>query len=206
MSDSFYKLGGIYKITHIGSGRMYLGSTVLFYKRWGHHRMELRQGVHLNKRLQNFWNKYGEEAFKFDIVETIENPTKEILEQREQYWIDFYQSSNRNIGFNLRKIAQNNLGFKMSAETKQKMRLAKLGKKQSPEHIANAAASHRGLKRTAEQAKRCARTWTDGQRQQRSEQQKQIFKRDGISEATRKKCRDAALRQWQAKKQIQQAR
>ena len=174
--DSFYKLGGIYSIVHIESNRMYIGSTVLFYKRWGHHRMELRQGVHLNKRLQNFWNKYGEEAFKFDIVETIESPIKENLEQREQYWIDYYQSSNRNIGFNLRKIAQNNLGFKMSDETKQKMRLAHLGKKQSPEHIANVAASHRGLKRTAEQAKRCAHGWTEEQKQRQCEILKEYWK------------------------------
>lgn len=196
MGDSFYKLGGIYSIIHIESGRPYIGSALLFFKRWSEHRMNLRRNRHPNQRLQNFWNKYGERAFEFKILEIIENSTKESLEQREQYWIDYYDSSNRNIGFNIRKQASSNLGFKHSDETKQKMRLAHLGKKQSPEHIKNAADSHRGKKRTEEQAKRCARTWTDEQRQQRSEQQKQIFQRDGISEGTREKCRLASLKRW----------
>jgi group I intron endonuclease len=202
MTDSFYKLGGIYSIVHIESGRPYVGSAVLFFKRWSEHRMNLRRNKHPNQRLQNFWNKYGEDAFEFKIIEVIENPTKELLESREQYWIDFYNSADREIGFNIRKISSSNLGFKHTEETKQKMRLAHLGKKQSPEHIKNAAESHRGKKRTAEQAKRCARTWTPEQRKQRSEQQKQIFQRDGMSEETRQKCREAALEQWKKQKQI----
>ena len=196
MGDSFYKLGGIYSIVHIKSQRTYIGSAVLFYKRWSEHRVKLRKNMHPNKRLQNFWNKYGESSFKFKIVEVISNPTKELLEQREQYHIDLHNSADRNIGFNIRKIASSNLGMKHTDETKEKMRLAKLGKKQSPEHIANAAASHRGRKLTEEQAKRCGRVWTDEEKRQRSEQQKEMNKKYGFSESMRQKCREAALKRW----------
>ncbi|MGH7974992.1 MAG: GIY-YIG nuclease family protein [bacterium] len=85
MGDSFYKLGGVYKITHIQSKRMYIGSAVLFFKRWTDHKMRLRRNIHLNKRLQNFWNKYGEKSFKFEIVQVIKNITKETLTKQEQY-------------------------------------------------------------------------------------------------------------------------
>jgi group I intron endonuclease len=123
MGDSFYKLGGIYSISHVKSGRSYIGSAVLFFKRWSEHRMNLRRNKHPNKRLQNFWNKYGEDAFTFEIIEAIENPTKELLETREQYWIDCYKSADREIGFNIRGIAKSNLGLRLdkSKVTKQEI-------------------------------------------------------------------------------------
>jgi hypothetical protein len=120
MDDSFYKLGGIYSIVHTKSKRIYIGSASLFFKRWSEHRMNLRRNKHPNKRLQNAWNKYGEEAFVFEIIEIIKNPTKELLEAREQYWIDFYKSADRKIGFNIRKIAQSNLGIKLAKSKKVK--------------------------------------------------------------------------------------
>jgi group I intron endonuclease len=201
MNDSFYKLGGIYKITHIASSRMYIGSAINFVKRWSDHRTKLRKNIHDNKRLQNFWNKYGEDSFKFDIVEVIENPVKETLEVREQYWINYYNSADRNVGFNLRKIAQSNLGFKMSKETKLKMRLAKLGKKQSLEHIVNAAASHRGKSRTFEQRKTFQvaglKVWKNKNRRlKQSKTLKNYFKTHKMSAATIEKCREAAFKRW----------
>lgn len=196
MGDSFYKLGGVYSIIHIGSGRLYIGSALFFYKRWSEHRIKLSKNIHPNKRLQNFWNKYGKENFKFEIIEVIKSPTKELLEQREQYWIDYYKSSDRNLGFNIRKISSSNLGFKHSDETKQKMRLAHLGKKQSSEHIKNAAASHRGKKRTEEQAKRCAHGWTDEQKRRQSEILKQYWANNSASDSMKQKCSVASLKRW----------
>lgn len=191
---------GVYQILNKINGKRYIGSAVNFMKRWSDHRTHLIKNIHPNGYLQKSVNKYGIDSFNFEIVEKVTDLTQ--LLQREQYWMDYYKSSDDLFGYNIRLNAQNNKGLKHSDETKQKMRLAHLGKKQSLEHIKNAADSHRGKKRTEEQAKRCARTWSDEQRQQRSEQQKQIFKRDGISEETRQKCRDAALKQWELKKQI----
>ena len=60
---------GIYLITHISTGRPYVGLTGQkegFEKRWNGHRKVLRRGEH-NPHLQNAWNKYGEEAFSFTV-------------------------------------------------------------------------------------------------------------------------------------------
>jgi group I intron endonuclease len=200
LGHSFYKLGGIYSIVHIESGKLYIGSALLFYKRWSEHKINLLRNRHPNKRLQNSWNKYGEDAFKFEVIEIIDNPTKEILEQREQYWIDYHNSANRKIGFNIRKIAISNLGFKHSEETKQKMRLAHLGKKQSLEHIRNAAESHKGKKRTKKQieniSKGAIKGWTKAARKRHSIIQKLRWKEHPLKESTRQKCREASLKRW----------
>lgn len=152
--------------------------------------------IYLVQRLQNAWNKYGEDAFKFEIVEIIENPTRELLEQKEQYWINYYNSANRKIGFNIRKVATSNLGFKHSEETKQKMRLAHLGKKQSPEHIKNASESHRGKIRTPEQRAKCGRKWTEEQRKKCSEIQKKRWINFPVTDEIRQKGKEASLKRW----------
>src|SRR5258705_10686060 len=62
---------GIYKIVCIPTGKIYVGSTNDFYQRWKSHRSELKRGVHHSRYLQFSWNKYGEAAFQFEIIELI---------------------------------------------------------------------------------------------------------------------------------------
>ena len=52
--------------------------------------------IHVNRHLQASWNKYGEKNFKFNIIETC---TKESLNNRENYWINYYNTLNN--GYNL---------------------------------------------------------------------------------------------------------
>ena len=42
---------------------------VNFGDRWDCHKAQLRGNYHDNPHLQNSWNKYGEENFKFEILE-----------------------------------------------------------------------------------------------------------------------------------------
>jgi hypothetical protein len=56
---------GVYQIKNLVSGKSYIGSSNIIQKRWTQHRRELRAGIHFNPKLQNAWNKYGEENFKF---------------------------------------------------------------------------------------------------------------------------------------------
>ena len=113
------KISGIYSIVHIESGRPYVGSALDIYKRWSEHKSELTYNYHDNQRLQNFWNKYGEEAFEFKILELVSDPV--FLLSREQYWMDKLESHNRDKGFNIRKVAESNFGLKHTEETKAKM-------------------------------------------------------------------------------------
>jgi group I intron endonuclease len=63
---------GIYKIINVVNNKFYVGSAVDFSKRKTKHWWSLRSQKHANKHLQSAWNKYGEEAFLFVVVEEIE--------------------------------------------------------------------------------------------------------------------------------------
>jgi hypothetical protein len=63
---------GIYLITHIATGRPYVGLTRAktgFSGRWNGHRKALRNNKYSTDKphLQNAWNKYGEDAFSFSV-------------------------------------------------------------------------------------------------------------------------------------------
>lgn len=80
---------GIYRFTNTINGKMYIGMSNHVNDRRKRHLYELRRGNHINKHFQAAFNKYGEEAFQWDVLEYC---TAESLEQREQYWIAFYDS------------------------------------------------------------------------------------------------------------------
>jgi group I intron endonuclease len=76
----------IYKIRNVVDQHYYVGSTVDSRKRFWAHRKALRAGTHDCIHLQRAWNKYGEDCFKFEIVEQLES--KDALYPAEQIWLD----------------------------------------------------------------------------------------------------------------------
>lgn len=60
-----------------------MGASNNVLLRWNRHRHELRCGVHSSEKLQNLWDKYGEESFLFEIQEEVSHGLKD----RENYWI-----------------------------------------------------------------------------------------------------------------------
>ena len=56
---------GIYAITNIVSDTVYYGQASQMQDRLSNHRLALRKNIHENPRLQNSYNKYGEDAFIF---------------------------------------------------------------------------------------------------------------------------------------------
>lgn len=77
---------GIYKITYIKTGKVYVGSSININNRWNTHKGKLKQNKHHSKGLQNVYNKYGLEVLKFEILEEVLDKTK--LVEREQHWIN----------------------------------------------------------------------------------------------------------------------
>jgi group I intron endonuclease len=90
---------GIYYILNILDGKIYIGSAVSILSRWRVHRHLLRNGKHFNKHLQRAWKRDGEDALIFGVLEYLGD--KSILLEREQYWIDYYESYNELMGYNL---------------------------------------------------------------------------------------------------------
>lgn len=115
----------IYQIRHIESGRVYVGSAVNPRKRWYQHSGSLRRGTHHCRYLQHAWNKYGADAFVFEIIEPV--LFVEDLLVREQYWIDQLESSNPKKGFNTYAVAGSPTGTKASPETRAKQSEARRG-------------------------------------------------------------------------------
>lgn len=117
------KICGIYKITLTINGKFYIGSSSDIKTRFNRHKSTLRLNKHENKKLQRSWNKYGEENFVFEMIETCE-PVKEIILHREQFYIDLL-----NPYFNICKIAGiTMLGRKHKESTKKKQSESKRGK------------------------------------------------------------------------------
>ena len=167
---------GVYRIRNTVNGKEYIGSSVDVQKRWSAHRSALRLGTHPNRHLQTAWNKYGEEAFVFEMVTACESA--ESLE-REQAALDrLFASKSPEQIYNKATCAEApTRGLKhseawyrkmrgrkpseeerrklreaakrrppVSAETRRKLSEAKRGKKLSQEHRRKLSEAHRGKK------------------------------------------------------------
>lgn len=136
------KLTGVYEIVHVASGKRYVGSAgVSFKKRWRQHRESLNKGKHHSVLLQRAWDKYGGAAFEFHILRA--TSPDEVVES-EQAFIDFYQASDPKRGFNIAPIAGSRLGTKASPVIRAKMSAARRGQKRSPEARARMSVAQRG--------------------------------------------------------------
>jgi group I intron endonuclease len=129
------KKAGIYCFTNKTTGKRYIGQSVYMMDRKGHHLMDLRKNEHDNDYFQKAFNKYGEEDFVFEILEVIDKledgtNDKVKLTEREQYWMDFYKSYERDYGYNINPSASINpmQGRNHTEEAKQKMREAATGR------------------------------------------------------------------------------
>jgi DNA-directed RNA polymerase specialized sigma24 family protein len=144
-------MSGIYRISNMANGRVYIGSAINLERRQYEHFKALRGGYHGNRFLQNAWNKYGKDAFKFDVIEVVDNC--DLLLAAEQRHIDaaFAAAPSKKVQpYNICKTAGNLLGTKRTVECRARMAALKLGKKRCPIGVAKQAAKMRGRKKRAE--------------------------------------------------------
>lgn len=121
---------GIYKITNLINNKFYIGSSSNLKKRLYEHQRELNLGVHTNKHLQSAWNKYGEENFKFEVVETIDDEvfTNKYLRDLETKYIQELRCYEDSIGYNFIPGGIGTLNLPCSEEKKKKISNANKGK------------------------------------------------------------------------------
>jgi len=91
---------GIYKIINVVNNKFYVGSAVDLKRRKTRHFSELRTGKHNNRHLQSSWDKYGEQAFVFVVVETLTE--QDDLLAAENVWLALHVGKDYcyNIGVN----------------------------------------------------------------------------------------------------------
>lgn len=120
---------GIYIITD-QKGRVYVGSSKDVDLRIKQHSDSLRKGKHINKKLQDYYKKYGVLSFTYSVIDLC---NQDDLLLREQYFIDtlspFYN-------VNLSAIKPPSwAGKKHSPETIEKIRQWNIGRKHTPEAL-----------------------------------------------------------------------
>ena len=89
---------GIYAIKNKVNNKLYIGQSQNIKNRWNYHKNRLNNNKHLNKKLQNAWNKYGPDNFEFIMLEEC---NKNIIDKREIYWISYYNSTDIKYGYNI---------------------------------------------------------------------------------------------------------
>ncbi len=94
------KIIGIYCIENTVNNKKYIGLSRNVEQRWNEHRSKLRLGKHKNIYLQRAWNNYGEDAFRFYVIETC---ASEMLSEREEYYIAKEHTLSHESGYNLTK-------------------------------------------------------------------------------------------------------
>ena len=87
-------MGCVYKIENTVNGKVYIGSTIDFYRRKHEHFLFLLNKSHHSAKLQADYDKYGENAFFMSVIEECAD---DIRLDREQYYIDLYDSAKKAI-------------------------------------------------------------------------------------------------------------
>lgn len=127
----------IYKVTNKINGKIYIGKDTKNSKNY------LGSGIVIKESLK----KYGKDNFSKEILDECDN--YDTLNEKEKYWISFYNSTDVNIGYNrsyggdgfsgitqetIDKIVRKRLGKKLSQETKEKISKSNKDKPKSESH------------------------------------------------------------------------
>lgn len=145
----------IYSITNIVNGKKYFGQTTKKnpLDRWRSHKWELNNLKHDNEKLQRAWNKYGSDAFIFEVIETAQSLDE--LNKLEMQYI-----ANNVEGYNIfgggdnerrppetgRKISAARMGHIVSEDTRRKLSLKNKGRKPTVEQLKNLSQAVSGEK------------------------------------------------------------
>ena len=142
------KTGIVYCWRNVHNGKRYIGQTIHPKARFNFHKRHLG-----NYNGQNHFyramNKYSLMSdWEYDVIEEV---PKEMLDEREIYWIAFYDSFNQ--GYNMSKGGMRHDGYKPSEETIRKRAESQRGKKRSPETRKKLSEANKGRKHTPKACK-----------------------------------------------------
>lgn len=114
----------IYKITNRINNKIYIGQTTKkVEQRLNKHISEAKceiDGTRPNNYFHNALNKYGAENFIIEIIEEV--CSRKELNNKEDYWIKYFNATDKNIGYNL---MTGGISGKKSMETLKKISIKK---------------------------------------------------------------------------------
>lgn len=161
---------GIYAITNVRDCKKYIGQSVNIHKRWNEHQYALEHNKHFNIHLQRAWNRG--DRFEFSVIEECE---EEKLNEREIYWIAYYNATDCRFGYNMCIGGGTTTGRVCSEETRRKIANSNRGRKHSADvvkkrnetfrkRMADPVYREQTRKRRSEAAKKRGDPWNKGKR------------------------------------------
>ena len=112
---------GIYRIRNLENDKCYVGQSVNVEDRWQGNRghlAALRNKWHSNTKLQNAWNKHGEESFAFEILQECDRAN---LSHLEAFWITKLDSVYNGYNIKLMYLEEDSVCYRFTADTRLKM-------------------------------------------------------------------------------------
>lgn len=99
---------GIYKITDLTNGKVYVGSSICIEKRFSLHKSALRRNIGDCVLLQEVYNSHPNmDDFRFEVIEIFpDDIDRGLLFDREDYWMNVLKSRDPSFGYNLSKARQ----------------------------------------------------------------------------------------------------
>ena len=85
---------GVYRVRNTVNGKALVGSSVDIPAMLNRQRAQLTMGAHRNRALQDDWNAFGADAFRFETLDTLQPSdtpgydAAEDLRILEQLWLD----------------------------------------------------------------------------------------------------------------------
>jgi group I intron endonuclease len=174
---------GVYSITNTVNGKQYIGSAARSFKyRFDRHLQKLRTDKHHCLPLQRAWNKYGEEAFKFEVLAIC--PPSFCL-AGEQFYLNAWKPE-----YNVCKVAGSRLGVIHSEEARKKISDKKKDYYSKPENILKTSELQKEVQNREDISKA------------KSDRMTKFF----LNEENRQKAREKSLKQFSDPHQLEQNR
>ena len=101
---------GIYKITNQVNKKVYIGQSQNISQRWKSHRKHYQKDDYPIYRAMR---KYGIDNFSFEVIEEC---SLEELNDKEKYWIKYYDSHNSSNGYNLTDGGNTSMPLKLTKQ------------------------------------------------------------------------------------------
>lgn len=174
-----YCRSGVYVLWNKIRNKGYVGSSKEISVRWGIHYNGLIKNSHYNPKLQNAWNKYGEDAFEFCVLQYCEEGIRTKLETERitklnSYKNGYNQTSSAEIvaeWTDERKIEHGRIMKELYSDQQREV-LAKLredGLLYTDQWKANQKIRNTERNKSEKQIDAVKDSWTDERRKERSE-------------------------------------
>lgn len=128
---------GVYKIV-FPNNKIYIGISNNIYRRMLEHNTDFRNNLPIESAIK----KYGK-ITEFDILEKIDPENRELMREREKFWIKTFNSNKKEFGYNISEggdgadIGSNNSQAKLTEEQFQQVYKDLIDNKLTMQQIAN---------------------------------------------------------------------